>query len=174
MGTGQSFSSYGGIIAGQKNTLSGPFSDVFGESNTASSVSSSVSGGLFNTASGFDSSVSGGDSNTASEGVSAILGGCGNFVGVTPNGYSPPTCTGVQYDSIGGGFDNQADGGRGSFVAGGNHNTANGDNSVSVGGYNNTVAANDGSTLSLFGGGTETLASTTNNESQVGNTLFSP
>ena len=52
--TGQqnSFSSYGGLVAGQSNTVSGPWS--------------SVSGGYDNTASGYFSSVSGGSNRSAS------------------------------------------------------------------------------------------------------------
>jgi hypothetical protein len=75
LGKDQGFTSYGGLIAGQFNTLSGAFADAFGVGNTASGLGSSVSGGLENTASGEYSSVSGGFENTASGQLSSILGG---------------------------------------------------------------------------------------------------
>jgi hypothetical protein len=106
-GEDQTFTSYGGLIAGQFNTVSGAFADAFGLrdtasgnyssvrggiGNTASGVESAVSGGGSNTASGVDSSVSGGDSNTASERDSSILGGEGQTLstacGTIPSGAS--------------------------------------------------------------------------------------
>ena len=51
LGSGQSFTSYGGIVGGQNNALSGPFADVFGDHNSATANSASVSGGEFNLAS---------------------------------------------------------------------------------------------------------------------------
>jgi hypothetical protein len=77
LGYGQTFTSYGGLSAGVYNTLSGPFSDVFGVFNTASSGGSSVTGGESNTASGENSSVSGGASSTASGSYSSVSGGGG-------------------------------------------------------------------------------------------------
>jgi hypothetical protein len=75
-GQANSFSSYGGLVAGQSNTVSGPWSSVSGGwKNTASGYSSTVSGGLFNTASGNRSSVSGGFDNTASGQYSSVSGG---------------------------------------------------------------------------------------------------
>jgi hypothetical protein len=78
LGKDQTFTSYGGLIAGRENVLSGPFSDVFGIRNTASGEISSVSGGYGNAASGGSSSVSGGESNTASGSQSSVSGGYGN------------------------------------------------------------------------------------------------
>ena len=78
LGTGQTFTSYSGVIGGEFNHVSGPYSAVFGESNTASGVISSVSGGTGNTASGVASSVSGGGGNTASGDVSSVSGGGNN------------------------------------------------------------------------------------------------
>ena len=65
LGDFQTFTSYGGIIGGQHNALTGPFSAVFGQTNTASGEASSVSGGAGNIASGEWSSVLGGEGNTA-------------------------------------------------------------------------------------------------------------
>ena len=80
LGQQQTFTSYGGVIGGYQNTLSGPLSAVFGQYNTAGAGETSVTGGVFNTAGGGLSSVSGGESNTASGADSAILGGNGNTV----------------------------------------------------------------------------------------------
>ena len=66
--TGQrnNFSSYGGLVTGTGNTVSGDWSSVSGGwNNTASGKYSSVSGGQFNTASGRYSSVSGGNNRSA-------------------------------------------------------------------------------------------------------------
>lgn len=61
LGDGQTFTSYGGIIAGQNNLLSGPFADVLGDGNSATGNSASVTGGENNTASGSGSSILGGN-----------------------------------------------------------------------------------------------------------------
>lgn len=61
LGEGQTFTSYGGIIAGQNNVLSGPFADVFGDGNRASANSASVLGGENNDATGSTSSILGGN-----------------------------------------------------------------------------------------------------------------
>lgn len=63
------YSSYGGLVAGWGNYISGRFASVTGgRENTASGWGASVSGGHINTASGFMSSVTGGVRNTASGG----------------------------------------------------------------------------------------------------------
>jgi hypothetical protein len=76
IGQEQEFTSYGGLVAGAENNITGPSASITGgEQNTASGTRvSSVSGGAFNTASGLRSSVSGGDVNTAS-GEHAWVGG---------------------------------------------------------------------------------------------------
>src|SRR5262249_19187095 len=61
LGQRNSFSSYGGLVAGFANTISGPFA--------------SVSGGEFSTAGNFASSVSGGDFNFATNAASSVSGG---------------------------------------------------------------------------------------------------
>lgn len=75
LGIFQSFSSYGGLVAGSDNNVSGASSSVFGTGNTASGFVSSVSGGRDNVASGTYSAVSGGHTNTASGQDAAISGG---------------------------------------------------------------------------------------------------
>ncbi len=61
------YSSYGGLVAGNMNTISGPYSSVTGGStNTADNWCSSVTGGYNNTANNKWSSVTGGQGTTAS------------------------------------------------------------------------------------------------------------
>ena len=79
IGVGHGYSSFGGMVVGQDNLVTGTFAVVSsGENNTASGPHSGVSGGQDNTASGSDSSVSGGESNTASGGTSSVSGGGSN------------------------------------------------------------------------------------------------
>jgi hypothetical protein len=76
LGNEQTFTSYGGIIAGQSSSVTGAFASVTGGfHNTASNLWSSVSGGAGNTASGRFASVSGGSENTASGSEGAWVGG---------------------------------------------------------------------------------------------------
>ncbi len=61
VGTKNSYTSYGGIVAGSSNTISAPYACVSGgQGNVASGSYSSVSGGHLNKAAGDFSSVSGG------------------------------------------------------------------------------------------------------------------
>ncbi len=76
LGGFQSFTSYGGLIAGQRNMVTAPYASVTGGTdNVASGTFSVVSGGGGNTASGYASSVTGGGENTASGQNSAVTGG---------------------------------------------------------------------------------------------------
>jgi hypothetical protein len=115
LGYSQSFTSYGGIMGGWNNTLSGPDSLVFGVGDTAGGIASAVTGGFANSATGFGASISGGTSNAA-----------GNYE-----------------SSVSGGADNNASGWRAS-VSGGEYNTASGDYSSVLGGSGNTVTATNG------------------------------
>jgi hypothetical protein len=79
VGTQHTYSSYGGIVAGSNNRITGVYSSVLGgESNTAEGPKSSVLGGGYNTAQGFRSSVSGGLGNTASGAASSVSGDAGS------------------------------------------------------------------------------------------------
>ncbi len=64
IGHGQSYTSYGGLVAGQDNLISAPYA--------------SVSGGFENRATAFFSSVSGGGDNEASDSMASVSGGYGN------------------------------------------------------------------------------------------------
>ena len=76
VGDQHTYTSYAGVVAGQRNTASGAFASVSGgHGNTASGDYTSVTGGWGNTASSEDASVSGGFGNTASGAFSSILGG---------------------------------------------------------------------------------------------------
>jgi hypothetical protein len=76
---GQEFTSYGGILAGNSNTISGPFASVTGGSaNHASGADASVSGGSANAASGEFASVTGGLRNKAQSGYASVSSGLEN------------------------------------------------------------------------------------------------
>ncbi|MFO0891207.1 MAG: hypothetical protein U0790_18945 [Isosphaeraceae bacterium] len=106
LGDYNNYTSYGGLVAGYFNTISGFYCSVSGGAgNTASGNWSSVSGGVDNTASGNWSSVSGGDLNTASHIYSSVSGGGGN------------KATGIA-SSVSGGFNRSANP-NGSWAAGG-------------------------------------------------------
>ena len=76
VGQGHTYSSYGGIVVGYNNSITGNYSSVSGgQYNTASGTTSSVSGGAYNTASEGASSVSGGVDNTAEGANSSVSGG---------------------------------------------------------------------------------------------------
>jgi hypothetical protein len=128
VGAQNNFSSFGGLVIGQFNEISGDFASVSGGlNNTASGRFSSVSGGASNTASNFFSSVSGGINNTASGEVSSVSGGRENIA------------SGVA-SSVSGGTVNQASGLEAS-VSGGQQNTASG-SAASVSGGFDRVAPN--------------------------------
>jgi hypothetical protein len=158
--TGQrnNFSSYGGLVTGTGNTVSGDWSSVSGGyGNTASGNGSSVSGGTYNTASGdyasvsggfyntasgdYAASVSGGKYNTASGTSSSVSGGYYN----TASGYISSISSGVNnatsgiFSSVSGGGNNTASANF-SSVSGGINNTASGADSSVSGGYYNTAS----------------------------------
>jgi len=113
------------VTGGANNAASGLFASVSGgESNTASGSQASVSGGVNNAASGSGASVSGGESNTASGDGSSVSGGTVN------------TASGSRA-SVSGGDDNIASGTQ-SSLSGGVGNTAGGSATVVIGGQNVT------------------------------------
>jgi hypothetical protein len=105
------YTSFGGLVAGFQNSITGMGASVTGgSSNTASGTLASVSGGSFNTASGGSSTVSGGGQNTASDGNDSVSGG---GVNTASGGYS----------TVSGGYGNTVNG-FGAAVSGGNRNDA--------------------------------------------------
>ena len=76
VGTGNNFSSFGGLVAWRFNASLANYASVSGGIlNTASGEVASVSGGLANTAEGEDASVSGGAGNVALGLVASVSGG---------------------------------------------------------------------------------------------------
>jgi hypothetical protein len=156
VGRRHNFTSFGGLVVGDFNEISGAFSSVSGgEVNTASNSWSSVCGGSGNTAAGEHSSVCGGEVNTADGLVSSISGGSRNTAhGVassvsggemgTADGFFSAVCGGSgntasgSFSAVCGGRNNTA-AGTGSTVSGGNSNSASGEDSSVSGGHNRTA-----------------------------------
>jgi hypothetical protein len=113
IGPANKYLSYGGLVAGDHNSISGP--------------SASVSGGYFNVASGQYASISGGSNNAGSGTFSSVSGGFDN------------TASDI-WDNISGGYINTASG-EASSVSGGYFNTASGDESSISGGSSRSVTA---------------------------------
>jgi hypothetical protein len=79
LGTFQSFTSFGGILAGTSNTMSKPYASVVGgRLNTANGEYATVSGGESNSASGEYAAVAGGLSNHAIGSWNSVMGGQAN------------------------------------------------------------------------------------------------
>jgi hypothetical protein len=124
LGSGQTFSSFGAIVAGVDNAVTGSYS--------------SVTGGAENRVQGESSSISGGIRNTvlAGAGVGAIAGGRFNVV----NGLASTITGGEEnealgsFDAVGGGTENLADG-EWAWVGGGAGNIASGKLSAAFGGH---------------------------------------
>jgi hypothetical protein len=144
------FSSFGGLVTGFENTISGGFAVVTagafntasgrnalvsgGNSNTASGMQAVVSGGNNNTASGGFAVVTGGDSNTASGGNTVVSGGNSN----TASGFLAMVSGGGKNPFTGEGLGNTANG-VGASVSGGQGNEASGGFSSVSGGRNRTA-----------------------------------
>jgi len=161
LGDRQTFTSYGGVIAGRGNTVSGPFGDAFGADNTASGESSSVTGGEQNAAQGNQSSVLGGELNLASDAFSSVVSGCENLAG--SGSPMSGSCATSGAEAVLGGFENTASGleatvsggevgsasGGAASVAGGQFNVAGGGGSAVAGGDDNSAS---GTFASILGG----------------------
>lgn len=124
LGDRNNYSSFGGLVAGEGNTISGLYASVTGgDTNTASGNSSSISGGSSSTASGVDASVSGGFQNSAINNLTSITGGeynkaTGFDASVSGGGANTASSP---YASISGGNNNTA-GGLYSSISGGDSN----------------------------------------------------
>lgn len=137
IGEDQEFTSWGGLVAGQDNTVKGTFSSVTGgRQNEADAEGAVVSGGAANTVSGQeDGSISGGETNSATAVGASVCGG--------------------QEDVASGAF-SVAAGGRANkateldaAVDGGQFNLASGQKSSVLSGYENTAGFYSSS---IFGG----------------------
>jgi cell division protein FtsB len=123
---------FGGLVAGEINTISAESASVLGGlNNTASGPGASVSGGLNNTAFGANASVLGGSANSAGGNNDSVLGGLNNAAfgdNASVTGGSANTAGGANA-SVLGGFGNVA-GGFQTVVIGGQNVTDNKDNSI--------------------------------------------
>lgn len=136
VGPGHGYSSVGGIVAGEGNTVSAPYAAVTGgRNNAAGAEAASICGGQGNAATGIASSVAGGGANAASGLASAVSGGSNNDATAS-------------FASVGGGWLNVA---RGSYAAigGGGLNEAVGTRATVSGGFGNAASG----TNATVGGG---------------------
>lgn len=126
IGERNNYSSYGGVVFGERNIINQAYASVIGgHNNTASGFNSIISGGSENIATGVISSISGGHSNVAIGKNSSVTAGYGNKAS---GEYSSITggndnTSSWKYASISGGNDNKAIG-FWSSVSGGENNKA--------------------------------------------------
>jgi hypothetical protein len=157
LGSENSYSQFGGLVAGQRNFTTRNYATVTGGyMNLASGEYSSISGGQVNFSTGAYSSVSGGGANSASGDFSSISGGhqsiaSGDYSSISGGNYNQATGDNASVSggrsntasgwesSVGAGYENEASG-RLSSVQGGRTNDAIGDYSSVGGGYNNTAS----------------------------------
>ena len=137
----QSFTSYGGFLAGADNTVkAGSASVSGGEFGVASGLRSSVSGGFENTASNEGASVSGGQENKAAGIGAEVSGGLFNEASGTASWVSggAENIASEDFATVSGGFLNTASG-FGASVSGGSHNKAGGEGAAVSGGSANSA-----------------------------------
>jgi hypothetical protein len=124
----QSYTSYGGLLAGIDNHVTAPEASVTGgKVNRAAGQDSWVGGGLENEASGTSSSVSGGERNGATGPESSIFGGALNLASGA-------------WSSVGGGLANDATGAL--STAAGVENIASGEASMASGSLRESMQLN--------------------------------
>jgi len=148
LGGEQTYTSWGAILAGKKNTASGPLSVVFGSENVAEGTEDTVTGGAANKASSLLSSVSGGKGGKASGKYSSVSGGTGNSAAGTATSVTGGQENVASEGSVSGGFANHASGVL-SAILGGNENVASGFMSSVSGGSGNQAK---GPYSSILGG----------------------
>ncbi|HLK57149.1 MAG TPA: hypothetical protein VKU00_11320 [Chthonomonadaceae bacterium] len=131
VGQFQDYSSFGGLVAGACNTISGAYASVLGgDTNIAGGAFASISGGESNMANGSNASVLGGNFNLAIGNFATVSGGAANLA------------SGLNA-SVSGGALNDAHG-ISSSVSGGQSNTASVSTSAISGGIGITQ-------LTMFG-----------------------
>ena len=145
VGVDHEYTSYGGLLGGSRNTVSGPWASASGGyANTADGDYSSVTGGQYNTANGNYSSVTGGAINTAGNTDSSVSGGQYNRASGSASSVSGGyrnTASGF-YSSTNGGEENAATG-HYSSVSGGKENIASGSHSFVGGGGSASAGGNE-------------------------------
>ena len=151
VGSGQSFTSYGDIVAGLVGTITAPYASVTGGfQNEASGERASVSGGSTNRASALFASVSGGEADTASGESDWVSGGALNKA----FGFAASVSGGIQ-DAVSGPFSSVSGGRKSSAsaswssISGGEENKAIGSLAWIGGGYGNIA---EGAYSAIYGG----------------------
>jgi len=81
LGGSHNYSSYGGLIGGYGNTVSGAYAVAFGANNFAGGQQAVILGGIDNEAPGSQSVVVGGTDNKADGHANTVVGGYDNMVG---------------------------------------------------------------------------------------------
>jgi len=148
IGIEHTYSSYGGLVAGWNNAVTGRHSSVTGGyDNEATGLCSSISGGLYGDASAEYTSVTGGVRSHAEGTGSSVTGGVdntasGRYSSVTGGSDNEATAL---YSSVTGGLENQANA-HYSSVTGGYEGQANGEHSTVTGGRG-ANAAHNGATV---------------------------
>ncbi len=136
VGKFNNYSSYGGLVIGNTNEISGPYATVSGgKSNRASGISSFVAGGYSNEAFGDYSAILGGHSNVS--GDQALSNHSIGLHSTISGGFTNNTMG--DKSSVSGGIQNSADGQHAS-VSGGKSNTASGESASVSGGFTNTAS----------------------------------
>lgn len=149
IGDRHAYSQYGGLVAGEENTLSAPYA--------------SIAGGTGNTVRGDHSAILGGYQNFIDGTHGSIVGGVQNFIGgILSSGEEVGGASilgGMQNETYGnsssivGGYKNET-GGDFAAILGGERNVANGDTSAILGGLRNIT---EGDNSSLIGGKDEVI-----------------
>jgi hypothetical protein len=151
MGSQNSYSSAGGIVAGQGNFITALYaSNLGGNANVASGKAAVNVAGQGNHPTDVNDAILGGANNTASSNNSTVAGGSSNkssFVGSTVSGGFRNTASGAQ-SNVSGGIVNESSGAF-SHVGGGSNNNSSGVSSTIAGGSQNDSQA---PTSSISGG----------------------
>jgi hypothetical protein len=140
-GTSNSYTSYGGIVGGYSDRISGGYASVLD--------------GAGNTAQGYASTIAGGFANKTTTNYSTVSGGCSNLAGsgtLSVNAFCTETTHTSYFPSILGGTGNQASA-ENSTVSGGESNLAGGTFASSVSGGKENKATGEEASVSGGGGG---------------------
>lgn len=158
LGGEQEYTSFGGILGGYENAITGDYGVAFGFENVIEGTEDAVTGGTSNDAGGFQTSISGGESNFVESRETSVSGG---FDNVATQKYASVTggdrngATG-ELSSVSGGESNDASG-TASSITGGVENRATNNDAVVSGGYENKA---EGADSAILGGKGHTLTTT--------------
>jgi hypothetical protein len=153
IGPEHTYSSYGGLIAGEQNIISGAYSSVIGgKENKAFGDNSSILGGWQNNTNGLLSSISGGRNSNAVGVYSSIAGGQGHKAGGNSSSISGGLNneTVADFSSVSGGNRNKTTGGSASVSGGEDNEARGGSSSVSGGSFGVAIGTFDWVAGTLF------------------------